>query len=46
MIFFYHLPFKKNNNIIKSAKDVNTGDKIDLKFSDGTKQAEILQKGN
>ena len=32
----------KNNNIIKSAKDVNTGDKIDLKFSDGTKQAEIL----
>ena len=31
-----------NNNIIKSAKDVNTGDKIDLKFSDGTKQAEIL----
>ena len=33
---------EKNNNIIKSAKDVNTGDKIDLKFSDGTKQAEIL----
>ena len=33
---------EKNNNIIKSAKDVNTGDKIDLKFSDGTKQAGIL----
>lgn len=33
---------EKNNNIIKSAKDINTGDKIDLKFSDGTKQAEIL----
>ena len=33
---------EKNNNIRKSAKDVNTGDKIDLKFSDGTKQAEIL----
>lgn len=33
---------EKNNNIIKSAKDVNTGDKIDLKFLDGTKQAEIL----
>ena len=33
---------EKNNNIIKSAKEVNTGDKIDLKFSDGTKQAEIL----
>lgn len=33
---------EKNNNIIKSAKDVNTGDKINLKFSDGTKQAEIL----
>ena len=33
---------EKNNNIIKSEKDVNTGDKIDLKFSDGTKQAEIL----
>lgn len=33
---------EKNNNIIKSAKDVNTGDKIDLKFSDGIKQAEIL----
>ena len=33
---------EKNNNIIKSAKDVKTGDKIDLKFSDGTKQAEIL----
>ena len=33
---------EKNNNIIKSAKDVNTGDKIDLKFSDGTKQAAIL----
>ena len=33
---------EKNNNIIKSAKDVNTGDKIDLKFSDGTKQAEII----
>ena len=33
---------EQNGKIIKSAKDVKAGDKIDIKFTDGTKQAEIL----
>ena len=33
---------EQNGKIIKSTKDVNSGDKIDIKFTDGTKQAEIL----
>ena len=33
---------EKNNKIIKSSKDIKTGDKIDIKFTDGSKQAEIL----
>lgn len=32
----------ENDKIIKSAKDVKTGDKINIRFVDGTKQAEIL----
>ena len=34
--------YEYGNTYIVHQKDVNTGDKIDLKFSDGTKQAEIL----
>ena len=33
---------EQNNKIIKKSKDLNTGDKIDIRFTDGTKQAEIL----
>lgn len=33
---------EQNNKIIKSANDVKTGDKIDIRFTDGTKKAEIL----
>ena len=33
---------EENDKIIKSAKDVKTGDKINIRFVDGTKQAEIL----
>ena len=33
---------EKDNKIIKSAKDLKTGDKIDLRFVDGERQAEIL----
>ena len=33
---------EQNNKIIKSANDVKTGDKIHIRFSDGTKKAEIL----
>ena len=33
---------EQNNKIIKSAKELNSGDKIDIRFVDGKKQAEIL----
>ena len=33
---------EQNNKIIKSANGVKTGDKIDIRFTDGTKKAEIL----
>ena len=33
---------EQKGKIIKSAKDVKSGDKIDIKFTDGTKQAEIV----
>ena len=33
---------EENDKIIKSAKDVRTGDKINIRFVDGTKHAEIL----
>ena len=33
---------EQDNKIIKSSKDIKTGDKIDIKFIDGKKQAEIL----
>ena len=33
---------EQNNKIIKSANDVKIGDKIDIRFTDGTKKAEIL----
>ena len=33
---------EENDKIIKSAKDVKTGDKINIRFVDGTKRAEIL----
>ena len=33
---------EENDKIIKSTKDVKTGDKINIRFVDGTKQAEIL----
>ncbi len=33
---------EQNNKIIKSANDIKTGDKIDIRFTDGTKKAEIL----
>ena len=33
---------EQDNKIIKKSKDLNTGDKIDIRFTDGTKQAEIL----
>ena len=33
---------EENDKIIKSAKDVKTGDKINIRFVDGIKQAEIL----
>ena len=33
---------EKNNKIIKSAKELNAGDKIDIRFVDGKRQAEIL----
>ena len=33
---------EQNSKIIKSAKELNAGDKIDIRFIDGKKQAEIL----
>ena len=33
---------EKNGKIIKSVNEVNIGDKIDIRFKDGKKQAEIL----
>ena len=33
---------EKNNNIIKSSKQLNTGDKIKLRFNDGQQDAKIL----
>ena len=33
---------QKENKIIKSAKDVKTGDEVSIKFIDGTKSAKIL----
>lgn len=33
---------ESNNKIVKSTKDVKTGDKVDIRFVDGTKKAEIL----
>lgn len=33
---------EQNNKIIKSAKELNTGDKIDIRFVDGKREAEIL----
>lgn len=33
---------EQNNKIIKSVKELNTGDKIDLRFVDGKKQAQVL----
>ena len=33
---------EKNGKIIKSANEVNIGDKIDIRFKDGKKEAEIL----
>lgn len=33
---------EQNNKIIKSVKELNTGDKIDLRFVDGKKQVEVL----
>lgn len=33
---------EKNGKIIKSANEVNIGDKIDIRFKDGKKKAEIL----
>lgn len=33
---------EKNEKIIKSEKEVNNGDKIDIRFIDGKKQAQIL----
>ena len=33
---------EQKGKIIKRAKDVKSGDKIDIKFTDGTKQAEIV----
>ena len=32
----------KENKIVKSVKDLNTGDKISIRFSDGEKQAEVI----
>ena len=31
-----------NNKVIKSAKELNAGDKIDIRFVDGKRKAEIL----
>ena len=33
---------QKNNEIIKKSKDLKKGDQIELKFSDGSKKAEII----
>lgn len=33
---------EKDNKIVKSAKDLKTGDKIDVRFVDGERQAKIL----
>ena len=33
---------QKNGKMIKSANELNAGDKIELKFADGEKQAEII----
>ena len=33
---------ESNNKIVKSAKDIKTGDKISIRFVDGEKEAEIL----
>ena len=32
----------KDNKVIKSVKDLNTGDMVSLRFSDGERQAEII----
>ena len=32
----------KENKIVKSVKDLNTGDKISIRFSDGEKEAEVI----
>lgn len=32
----------KENKIVKSVKELNTGDKISIRFSDGEKQAEVV----
>ena len=33
---------EKNNKIVKSAKDLKTGDKIAVRFVDGERQASVL----
>ena len=33
---------EKDNKIVNSAKDLKVGDKIDIKFVDGKKQATVL----
>ena len=33
---------EQDNKIIKNSKDLKTGDKVNIRFADGEKQAEIL----
>ena len=37
---------KVNDKVVKSSKDLKTGDNITIDFSDGNVEATVKQKGN